>query len=287
MADVLIACLPMLLGGVFYFGWRALWVILLSAAVCGTADLLGNLLRGDRVFDGSGLVTGVLLALCLPAGVPYWALVLAGLFAVGIVKQIPVGIGRNLFNPAMAGRALLMVAFPQSLGGYARPDALSSATPLANLTTEPVLPMLFGFENGSIGETSVVLILVGGIYLYLRGWIRLRLPVTCLWAFALFVWVFGGKTAFTGPVIPHLLSGGLMLGAFFFITDFTSKPTTPAGEWLFAGGVGVLTAVLRLWGRYPEGICFAILLMNLAVPALDYITRRPVYGVSTKKEQHA
>lgn len=110
------------------------------------------------------------------------------------------------------------------------------------------------------------------------------MPVTCLGVFALFVWMWGGAIPFTGPVTAHLFSGGLMLGAFLYVTDFTSKPTTPAGEYIFAGGVGLLTAVLRLWGRYPEGICFAILLMNLAAPFLEYLTRRRVYGIATKKE---
>lgn len=284
MTDVLIACLPMAIGGVYLFGWRALWCVLLSAAVCGLTDWACSALRGQPVFDGSGLVTGVLLALCLPAGVPFWALAAAGVFAVAAVKQAAGGIGHNIFNPAMAGRALLMVAFPQALTGYARVDALSSATPLADLDASSWLSMLFGFENGSMGETSVLLILVGALYLYMKGRIRLRVPMTCLGVFALFVWMCGGPIPFTGPVMAHVLSGGLMLGAFFFVTDYTSKPVTPAGEVLFAGGVGLLTAVLRLWGRWPEGICFAILLMNLAAPLLEYATRRPVYGISTKKE---
>ena len=279
MADVLIACLPMLIGGVYFFGWRALWCVLFSAAVCSLADWIGNRLRGQPGFDGSGTVTGVLLALCLPAGVPFWALGAAGLFAVAVVKQIPGGIGRNIFNPALAGRALLMIAFPGTLTGYTRVDALSQATPLSRLNDGSWLTMLFGFENGSIGETSVLLILVGAVYLYLRGRVRLRVPMTCLWVFALFVWMCGGSSPFTGPVISHVLSGGFLFGIFFFLTDFTSKPTTPVGELLYAGGVGLLTAVLRLWGRYPEGICFAILLMNLAAPLLEYITRRRVYGV--------
>ncbi len=281
MGDVLIACVPMILGAVWNFGWRALWLIGVSAAVCGLCDWLCNRLRGQPVFDASGLVTGVLLALCLPVGIPFWALSVAGIFAIAVVKQIPGGVGRNIFNPAMAGRALLMVAFPQTLQGYNHIDALSSATPLSQLGSENRLSMFFGFENGSMGETSVALILVGALYLYFRGRIRLRVPVTCLWTFALFIWMWGGSTPFTGPALAHLLSGGLFFAAFFFVTDYTSKPVTPAGECIFAGGVGLLTAILRLWGNYPEGVCFAILLMNLAAPLIEYVTRRRVYGVQS------
>ncbi len=288
MGDVLIATVPLILGAVWNFGWRALWLVLISAAVCGACDWLGSRLRGQPVFDLSGPVTGVLLALCLPVGIPVWALAAAGVFAILVVKQIPGGVGRNIFNPAMAGRALLMVAFPHTLQGYANIDALSTATPLAHLETDSLLPMLFGFENGSMGETSVLLILVGAAYLYLRGRIRLGVPVTCLAVFTLFVWVWGGTVPFTGPAAAHLLSGGLFFAAFFFVTDYTTKPVTPAGEYIFAGGVGLLTAILRLWGTYPEGVCFAILLMNLAAPLIEYGTRRRVYGVQSRPaEQQA
>ena len=139
--------------------------------------------------------------------------------------------------------------------------------------------MLWGAENGSMGETSALLILLGGAYLLAKGCIRLRMPVACLWSFALFMWIFGGERGLlTGDAAAQLLSGGLMLGAFFMVTDFTGKPATFAGELIYAAGIGVLTAVLRIWGPYPEGMCFAILLMNLATPLIEYLTRPPVYG---------
>lgn len=286
MTDVLIASVPPLFGAVWNFGWRAIATVLTAAVSGWAADRIGcRLRRQEGSDDRSGLVTGVLLALSLPVGVPFWALIAASLFSVLIVKQLFGGIGRNIFNPAMAGRAMLLLAFPQVVSGYTRLDALSSSTPLASLDTSP-WTMLFGRENGSAGETSVVLILLGGLYLLVRRRISWKGPLSCLAAFAGFIWIFGGASPFTGPVIPHLLSGGIVFGAFFFITDYTTRPATPLGECLYAGGVGILTAVLRLWGRYPEGVCFAILLMNAAAPLLEYLTRRRVYGTSIRKGTH-
>ena len=284
MLDVLIALTPSVVAAVYVFGVRALLLLTVTMAASAAAQWLCLALRKGGEFDGSALVTGALLALSLPAGTSLWAAAAAGVFAVAIVKEAFGGIGHNLFNPAMAARGLLLVAFPTLLTGYTRPDAVSSATPLSGIGSPggPAewLPMLTGTENGSMGETSALLLLVGGIYLVLRGVIRLRIPMTCLGTFAAVMWVFGGERGlFTGNVVAQLLSGGLMLGAFYLVTDFTTKPTTFLGELLFAGGVGALTAVLRIWGPYPEGVCFAILLMNLTVPLLEYLTRPRVYGL--------
>lgn len=284
MLDVLIALVPVIIASIWNFGSKAVWLLAVTTISCAVTQWVCLLLRKGGEFDGSALVTGVLLALSLPAGTSLWAAALAGAFAIALIKEAFGGIGHNLFNPAMAARGLLLVAFPTLLTGYARPDAVSSATPLSSIGdpggAAEWLPMFTGFENGSMGETSALLILAGGIYLYFRGAIRLRMPVTCLGAFALVIWIFGGGHGlFTGNVTAHLLSGGLMLGAFFMITDYTTKPTTFWGELLFAAGVGILTAVLRVWGPYPEGVCFAILLMNLAAPLLEYLTRARVYGL--------
>lgn len=284
MLDVLIALVPSAIAAVYVFGTRALLLLTVTMAACAVAQWLCLVLRKGGEFDGSALVTGALLALSLPAGTPLWAAAVGGVFAVAVIKEAFGGIGHNLFNPAMAARGLLLVAFPTLLAGYTRPDAVSSATPLSGIGApdDPAewMPMLTGTENGSMGETSALLLLVGGIYLVLRGVIRLRVPMTCLGVFAAVIWVFGGEHGpFTGNVVAQLLSGGLMLGAFYMVTDFTTKPTTFLGELLFAGGVGALTAVLRIWGPYPEGVCFAILLMNLTVPLLEYLTRPRVYGL--------
>ena len=286
MLDVLIALVPSAIAAVYVFGTRALLLLTVTMAAAAVAQWLCLMVRKGGEFDGSALVTGALLALSLPVGTPLWAAAAAAVFAIAVVKEAFGGIGHNLFNPAMAARGLLLVAFPTLLSGYAQPDAVSSATPLSGIGTPggPAewLPMLVGTENGSMGETSVLLLLVGGVYLYLRGAIRLRVPMTCLGVFAAVTWVFGGDYGlFTGNVVAGLLSGGRMLGAFYMVTDFTTKPTTFLGELLFAGGVGALTAVLRIWGPYPEGVCFAILLMNLTVPLLEYLTRPRVYGLKS------
>ena len=284
MADVLVALLPAAVWACWLFGWRAALLLAVSIGVCCGAEWLCLLLRKEKGFDGSAAVTGALLALSLPAGIPLWAAALAGVFSIVAIKQLFGGIGHNLFNPAMAGRALLMAAFPQVLGDYAALDATTGATPLAALRQNDFASMFLGVENGSAGETSALLLLLGGAYLYLRGIIRLRVPLTYLGVFAGVVWLLGGEGLFTGPVTAHLLSGGVMMGAFFIVTDFATKPTTTAGEILSAAGAGVLTALLRLYGPYPEGVCFAVLLMNLAAPLLEYLTRPVVYGIKGKGE---
>ena len=284
MADVLVALLPAAVWACWLFGWRAALLLAGSIGVCCGAEWLCLLLRKEKGFDGSAAVTGALLALSLPAGIPLWTAALAGVFSIVAIKQLFGGIGHNLFNPAMAGRALLMAAFPQVLGDYAALDATTGATPLAALRQNDFASMFLGVENGSAGETSALLLLLGGAYLYLRGIIRLRVPLTYLGVFAGVVWLLGGEGLFTGPVTAHLLSGGVMTGAFFIVTDFATKPTTTAGEILYAAGAGLLTALLRLYGPYPEGVCFAVLLMNLAAPLLEYLTRPVVYGIKGKGE---
>ena len=211
MADVLVALLPAAVWACWLFGWRAALLLAVSIGVCCGAEWLCLLLRKEKGFDGSAAVTGALLALSLPAGIPLWAAALAGVFSIVAIKQLFGGIGHNLFNPAMAGRALLMAAFPQVLGDYAALDATTGATPLAALRQNDFASMLLGVENGSAGETSALLLLLGGAYLYLRGIIRLRVPLTYLGVFAGVVWLLGGEGLFTGPVTAHLLSGGVML----------------------------------------------------------------------------
>ena len=286
MADVLIALLPAMVAAVWLFGIHALWLLIVTMAAGALAELACLALRREPVyFDGSALVTGALLALSLPAGTALWAGALAGAFATVVVKQLFGGIGHNLFNPAMAGRALLMLALPQTMAGFTALDATATATPLATLEKNSVVSMLTGLENGSMGETSALLLLLGGAYLYLRGTIRLRVPLTYLGAFVLLVWMFGGEYLFTGPVVAHVLSGGVMMGAFFIVTDYTTKPATALGEILYALGAGILTALLRLYGPWPEGVCFAVLLMNLATPLIEYLTRPAVYGIRAARNR--
>ncbi len=282
MHTVCVATVPLIVSAIWRFGTAAAWVLILSVLTCFVTDAVCRRLRKGTWTngDGSAWVTAILFALSLPAGTPPAAVIAGSIFAIAVAKELFGGIGRNMFNPAMAARAFLMVVYPSTLRGYTLPDAVTTATPLQ--TGGELLPMLFGQENGSIGETSALLILLGGGYMLVRGVIRLRIPFVSMWAFALAIWVFGGDGWLTGDVITHLLSGGFLLSAFFIATDYTTKPATPRGEWIFAALFGILTAVMRLYGRYPEGACFAILTLNLLTPAIEKWTRPRVYG--TRKE---
>lgn len=278
MHAVCIAAVPLIVSAVWRFGMGAVWVLILSLLTCFLTDAICRRLRKGiwTGGDGSAWVTAILFALSLPAGIPPAAVIAGSVFAIAVAKELFGGIGRNLFNPAMAARAFLMVVYPSTLRGYALPDAVTAATPLQ--TGGDLLTMLFGQENGSIGETSALLVLLGGGYMLMRGVIRLRIPFVSIWAFVLVIWVFGGDGWFTGDVIAHLLSGGFLFAAFFIATDYTTKPATPQGEWIYAALFGALTAVMRLYGRYPEGACFAILTVNLLTPMIERWTKPRVYG---------
>ena len=281
MHTVSIATVPLIASAVWRFGMAAVWVIALALLSCFVTDRICRRLRKGTwsAGDGSATVTALLLALSLPAGTPPVAVIVGSVFAIAVAKELFGGIGRNLFNPAMAARAFLMVTYPQTMQGYALPDAVTTATPLQ--TGGTVLSMLFGQENGSIGETSVLLILLGGGYLLTQGVIRWQIPFVSLWSFALTVWIGGGDGWLTGDAVTHTLSGGLMFAVFFIATDYTTKPATPRGEWIYAVLFGVLTALIRLYGRYPEGVCFSTLTANMLTPLIERLTRPRVYG--TKK----
>ena len=277
MGDVCIALTPPAIAAVWFFGWQALWMLLTAVSAAFLTDRLSARLHGTtHPCDGAAVVTGIILALSCPAGTPLWLLAVMSAVAVGLFRDAFGGIGYNLFNPAMAARAVLLTVFPAYLSGYALPDAVSSATPLTGGTAD-WLPLLFGRINGSIGETSAALILLGGGYLLIRRVIRWQIPVLSVAAFALVMAVNNEN------VLQQVLSGSLLFGAVYIFTDYTSSPTTPIGEALFAVGAGATTAALRLWGRYPEGVCFAVLIMNLLTPLLDRITHPRVYGTKRKE----
>ncbi len=278
MRTVCLAAVPLIISAIWRFGIEAVWVLLTATVTCSVTDMVCRALRvGEfRLGDGSEIVTAILLALSLPSHMPLWAVALSGVFAIGVVKEWFGGIGRNLFNPAMAARAFLTVVFPATLRDYTLPDAVTTATPLE--IGGDRLSMLFGQENGSIGETSALLILFGGAILLTSGVVKWRVPVCGFVGFILTVWVFGGDIPFTGAVIEQLLSGGFLFALFFMITDYTTKPVTPWGEGIYAALFGILTAILRLYGRYPEGACFAILTVNVLTPLIEYITTPRVYG---------
>lgn len=278
MRDVLIALLPATVLGIWFFGLSALAVVLSSVAVAvGTEALLQFLMKKKvTVSDGSAAVTGLLLALNLPSSVPIYIPIIGSIFAIAIVKQCFGGIGYNFVNPALAARAFLLASWPTAMTAWTLPaDAVSAATPLAAIKVagagapSPYLDMFLGNVGGCIGETSALALIIGGLYLVARRVIDPRIPIVYIATVAVFTWVAGPDGLFTGDALYHMLAGGLMLGAFFMATDYTTSPMSGTGKIVFALGCGVLTSVIRLWGGYPEGVSYSILLMNLVVPLID------------------
>jgi len=278
MRDALIALLPATVLGVIFFGLSALWVVLVSiAAAVGTEALLQKLMHKKiTVSDGSAAVTGLLLALNLPPSVPLYIPIIGSVFAIAIVKECFGGVGFNFVNPALAARAFLVASWPTAMTSWTMPvDAVSTATPLAAIKVagagvpSPYLDMFLGNVGGCIGETSALALLIGGLYLVARRVIDPRIPAVYIGTVAVFTWIAGPNGLFTGDALYHVLAGGLMLGAFFMATDYTTSPMYVSGRIVFALGCGILTSVIRLWGGYPEGVSYSILLMNLAVPLID------------------
>jgi electron transport complex protein RnfD len=293
MRDVLIALLPATVLGVVYFGWNALWVVLVSTAVAVATEALLQLLMKKKVtiLDGSAAVTGLLLALNLPPSVPLYIPVVGSVFAIAIVKQCFGGIGSNFLNPALAARAFLMLSWPTVMTSWTMPaDAVSTATPLAAIKVagagvpSPYLDMFLGNVGGCIGETSALALLIGGLYLVARRVIDPSIPVVYIATVGLFTWVAGPEGLFTGDGLYHMLAGGLMLGAIYMATDYTTSPMTVKGRIVFALGCGVVTCVIRLWGGYPEGVSYSILLMNLFVPLIDRAVKPRMFGSVALKE---
>jgi electron transport complex protein RnfD len=283
---------PLVVWGVFVFGWPALGVVASSIVGAVAAEWAASRLLRRRapVADGSAFCTGLLLALTLPPLVPPWMALLGGAFSILIGKTIFGGLGYNLFNPALVGRAFMMASFPLAMtAGWASPRpgweaplaAVTTATPLAALKEQGLEAALrlipgntwaglaLGFRPGSLGEVSLLLVALGAALLVARGIIRLTIPMSVLAGTFL-------TTAFSGAPLLHLMSGGLWLGAFFMATDYVTSPSTRGGQIAFGLLIGALTGVIRMFGGYPEGICYAILIANALVPAFDlwFPTRR-------------
>lgn len=278
MIRVAAALLPALAAGIWRFGERALWVTL-TCVLCalGAEGLVGRAThRRANVADGSAAVTGLLLAMTLPPSVPYWQAALGALFAIGVVKALGGGLGQNSFNPALAARALLMLIHPLGMTRYAASgaDALSSATPLHRMAM-PALPqqsltdMLLGGRMGSIGEVSALALLLGGGYLLWRGVISPRIPLAYLGSVAALSLAFPRADPPALWMLYSLLSGGVLLGALFMATDYASSPATPRGQLLYGAGCGALTVFFRCNGLFPEGVTYAVLIMNACAWAID------------------
>lgn len=274
MMNVIIALAPACTAAVFYFGIRALLLILVCTAVCVISEAICK--RSD-VTDLSAVVTGILTALCLPATVSLWSAAIASAFAIIIVKQLFGGVGKNFLNPALAARAFMTLMFPAQMTSFTDPgtDAVTSATPLTHLNYSGYYNMLIGNESGSIGETSAVMIILGFAFLVYKGIVRPEMPFIMVGATAILTWILGGDA------VGNVLSGGLLLGACFMATDFATTPCTTSGKWIFMLGAGIITALIRVYGAYPEGVCYAILIMNCLSPAIEAMTLPIPYA--TKK----
>ncbi len=286
---VVLSLLPTGLAGVFIFGPQSLWVILLSviSALATEAGLQFLTKRKITISDGSAFLTGLLLAYNLPAHVPFWIPVIGSAFSIAIGKQVFGGLGQNIFNPALVGRVFLMASWPKYITTFTRPmiyDAVTQATPLALLKETKILEyvsywdLFLGKRGGCIGEVCILALLLGAIFLFARGYISWHIPFSYIITVGLLAFVFGPNGLFTGDWFFHILSGGLVLGAFFMATDYVTSPLTRRGQIIFGVGCGLITAVIRLWGGYPEGVSYAILMMNAATPIIDRYTKNRIYG---------
>lgn len=285
MLDVVIALLPALAVGVYMFGLRALAVTAVCVVCAVGSEWLYGLVTRTRntVVDGSALVTGVLLAMTLPAGVPYWLAAVGSVFAIIMVKALCGGLGQNIFNPALAARAFMLLIYPVGMTRYAGVDGVTAATPLHHmvmpaLPEESILDMFLGNCPGSIGEISALALLIGGVYLVARKVISARIPVAYLATVAVLTLVFHRTEDALSWMLYSLLGGGVMLGAIFMATDYATSPVTPVGQVVYGIGCGVLTVIFRYFGLFPEGVTYAILLMNALVWCMDRHTAPRQFG---------
>ena len=300
MRDVIIALSPAAIMGILAFGLKALLLICVSIASCILFEAGFQKFTKQKVtvHDLSAVVTGLLLAMNLPVEAPIWVPIVGGFFAIVIAKQLFGGLGQNFINPALAARAFLVASYPTSMtgsaftapvwltdfttwisNGFTTVDATSYATPLAQIKESGFTPVsndivnaLLGNVGGCIGETCAVALIIGGIYLLIRKVISWRIPVTYIATVFILTWAFGRVPLY------EIFIGGLMLGAFFMATDYSSSPVTPVGQIIMGIGCGILTALIRVYGGYPEGVSYSILIMNLAVPLIDRYTKPKVFG---------
>ena len=285
MLDVVLALLPALAVGIFVLGIRSAVVALVSVAAAVASEWFYARLTKTRntVVDGSAMVTGLLLALTLPHTVPYWQAALGSIFAIVVAKLLCGGLGQNVFNPALAGRAFLMLINPVGLTRYEGLDGVTAATALHHmvmpaLPEESVLDMFLGNCPGSIGELSALALIAGGVYLVARKVISPRIPLAYLGAVAVLTLVFHKTDNAAAWMLYSLFGGGVMLGAIFMATDYATSPVTALGQIIFGIGCGVLTVLFRYYGLYPEGVTYAILIMNALVWTIDRYTAPRRFG---------
>ena len=287
MLYVVIAMLPTTLFGIFNFGFRALLLILATVASCVASEFVYNKIvhKQQTIGDLSAVVTGMILALNLPVNLPIWEAVVGGVFAIIVVKMLFGGLGQNFMNPALGARCFLLIAFAKDMTNYVT-DAYTGATPLAAMRAgESVntMDLLVGTCAGTIGETSVIALIIGAIFMILTGVIDLRIPASYIGTFAVFMLLFGGNGFDINYVTAQLCAGGLMFGAFFMATDYVTSPITPKGQILFGISCGILTGIFRCFGANAEGVSFAIILSNIFVPLIEKITIPTAFGVVKTK----
>ncbi len=288
MLDVVVALMPAVAAGIWLFGWDAARVTIISVVACVGFEFLWEVIfrKPITINDFSAMVTGIILAMTMPTNAPWWMIVIGAAVAILLVKQLFGGIGDNFINPAATARAVLLSSWPALMSGvYVTPfDAISSATPLALVGTSAeaasnagvllpsTLDLFIGRIPGCIGEVSKLAILLGLLYLLIRKTITWHIPVTMLATFMLFTWIFGGDP------LQGVMTGSVLFGAVFMATDYVTCPMTHKGQMVYAAGIGLIIALIRAYGGYPEGTMYAILIMNLLTPLIDRIMRGRIYG---------
>ncbi len=287
MLMVLAALLPASAFGVWNFGLNAFIIIMISVASSVVTEYIYEKLMHKKITinDYSAALTGLLLALNLPATVPWWLPIIGSVFAVLIVKQLFGGLGQNFMNPALGARCFLLISFTGRMTDFTY-DGISGATPLAALKAGEAVnlkDMFFGTTAGTIGETSVIAILIGAIFLLATGIINLRIPATYIITFALFIVIFGGHGLDGGYLAAQLCGGGLMLGAFFMATDYVTSPITKNGQLIFGIVLGIFTGLFRLFGNSAEGVSYAIIISNMLVPLIEKVTYPKPFGKGGEK----
>lgn len=309
MFTVVYAMVPAMLVSLYFFGIDAVRVIGISVIACVMVEYLIQkyMIKGDvTINDGSAIVTGVLLAFNVPANLPSWIIVVGAIVSIGIAKMAFGGIGKNPFNPALVGRVFLLISFPAQMTSWPLPkplfaetitDSITGATPLGllkegqmagktigQIMSDPNMPdyiqRMVGFQTGSLGEMSAIALLIGALFMFFRKAITWHIPVSYLLSAMIFAGIFWlvDPTHYADPFF-HLITGGLMLGIFYMATDMVSSPMAPKGQIVFGIGCGLLTMMIRLWGAYPEGVSFAILIMNAFAPIINKAFKPQRFGV--------
>ncbi|MDW7667787.1 MAG: RnfABCDGE type electron transport complex subunit D [Bacillota bacterium] len=285
MLDVIIALLPAVIASIYYFGFDSIKLTSIAViSAVATEAIIQKLLKKEvTIKDLSAVVTGILLAFNLPPSAPWWIPLIGSVFAIAVAKQVFGGLGHNFINPALAARAMLLASWPTRMLGWENPagvDAVSAATPLqiikgAEGNLQPLTDLIFGRIPGSLGETSAILLIIGGLYLLYRGVISWKIPVSYIGTVAVIAYIYEGSLLLVGY---HVFGGGLLLGAIFMATDYASSPVTSKGKIVFGIGAGIFTMLIRIFGAIPEGVSYSILLMNIATPIIERYTAPKVFG---------